>query len=265
MKFEFSKYQATGNDFILIDNRAGQYSFTKEQITRLCHRKFGIGADGLILIEKHPELDFNLIYYNSDGSQSLCGNGCRAGVNMAASLGMVKGKARFNAYDGAHEAEVYPDDIVKLKMNDVAEVKALGEDMFLDTGSPHYIKFINAIEDYPVYEEGRKVRFGESFKPGGTNANFVEILAENAIFVRTYERGVENETLSCGTGVVAAALASSLRGHSSPVKIGTLGGQLTVQFKKGSQNSTPAGQPGGFSDIFLIGPAKLVYQGSMEL
>jgi diaminopimelate epimerase len=271
VKLQFSKYQATGNDFVLIDNRSGQLSFSKEQIVKLCHRKFGIGADGIMLIEKHPELDFNLVYYNSDGSQSLCGNGCRAAVHMAASLGMVSGRTKFNAFDGIHEAELYPDDIVKLKMNDVAGVKQHGEDLFMNTGSPHYIRFISAIEDYPVFEEGRKVRNDDNFKPGGTNANFVEVLADNAIFVRTYERGVENETLSCGTGVVAAALASSLRGYTSPVKIGTLGGQLTVQFKNGHSapsepsKAAPSGQPGTFSDIFLIGPAKLVYQGTMEL
>jgi diaminopimelate epimerase len=268
VRFSFSKYQATGNDFVLIDNRSGEYAFSVEQIKLICHRKFGIGADGLMLIEKHPELDFNLVYFNSDGSQSLCGNGCRAAVRMAASLGMVNGRTKFNAYDGIHEAELFPDDIVKLKMSDVAGIKVHGEDLYLNTGSPHYIRFISAIEDYPVFEEGRKVRYHEHFQPGGTNANFVEPLADNAIFVRTYERGVENETLSCGTGVVAAALASSTRGYSSPVNIGTLGGPLTVQFKTSHNDPTAAsgGQPGrSFSDIFLIGPAKLVYQGTMEL
>jgi diaminopimelate epimerase len=264
----FSKYQATGNDFVLIDNRSGKFSFTTEEVKKICHRKFGIGADGLMLIEKHPALDFNLVYFNSDGSQSLCGNGCRAAVHMASSLGLVNGKTKFNAFDGIHEAELYPEDIVKLKMNDVSGFRQLGEDIFINTGSPHYIRFISAIEEYPVYEEGRKVRNHPTFQPGGTNANFVEVLAENAIFVRTFERGVENETLSCGTGVVAAALASSLRGYSSPVKIGTLGGQLTVQFKT-SHNAPTAGSPGHadstFSDIYLIGPAKMVFQGTMEL
>jgi diaminopimelate epimerase len=271
LKIHFSKYQATGNDFILIDNRSGQYSLSTDQIKHLCHRKFGIGADGLILIEKHPELDFNLVYYNSDGSQSLCGNGSRAAVSMAASLGMLKTKARFNAYDGIHEADLLPSGIVRLKMNDVGKVQTLGEDYFINTGSPHYIKFIGAIEEYPVFQEGQKIRYDDKYKPGGTNVNFVELLDENAIFVRTYERGVENETLSCGTGVTAAALAAHYKGYSSPVKIGTIGGELLVEFKPGQSvnengnSGTPASQPGTFTDIFLIGPAKLVYEGDLEL
>jgi diaminopimelate epimerase len=278
VKIHFSKYQATGNDFVLIDNRSGQYSFTKEQIKQICHRHFGVGADGVMLIERHPSLDFNLVYYNSDGSQSLCGNGSRAAVHMAARLGLVNGKTRFNAYDGIHEAELFPDGVVKLRMNDVNGVKQIGDDLFINTGSPHYIRFIGAIESYPVYEEGKKIRYNEHFKPGGTNVNFVEPLQENIIFVRTYERGVEDETLSCGTGVAAAALAASFRGYTSPVRIETLGGQLTVQFNNGSssanpaQNTTniaeagsPAGQAGTFTDIFLIGPAKLVFEGDLEL
>jgi diaminopimelate epimerase len=278
LKIHFYKYQATGNDFIMIDNRLGQFSVTLEQVKQLCHRKFGIGADGLMLIEKHPSLDFNLVYYNSDGSQSLCGNGSRAAVRMASALGMVNGKARFNAYDGVHEADLLPNEIVRLKMNDVNQVQALKEDFFINTGSPHYIKFISSIEDYPVYQEGREIRYSESYKPGGTNVNFVELLSENAIFVRTYERGVENETLSCGTGVTAAALAAHFKGYSSPVKIGTIGGELLVEFKPGqtdgandnsvapdSNTGLPAGQASTFKDVFLIGPAKLVFEGDLEL
>jgi diaminopimelate epimerase len=257
MKIHFYKYQATGNDFVLIDNRSEKLSFSKEQIQSICHRKFGIGADGLMLIEKHPILDFNLVYYNSDGSQSLCGNGSRAAVQMAASLGVLNGKTKFNAYDGAHEAEVLSPSLIRLKMSDVETVKISGEDLFINTGSPHYIKFVNTIEEYPVYEEGRTIRYSEFFKPGGTNVNFVELLSENSIFVRTYERGVENETLSCGTGVTAAALAASLKGYTSPIKIGTLGGELMVEFK--------SGQSGTFTDIFLIGPAKLVFEGDLDL
>jgi diaminopimelate epimerase len=278
LKVHFYKYQATGNDFIMIDNRSGQLSVTVEQVKQLCHRKFGIGADGLMLIEKHPSLDFNLVYYNSDGSQSLCGNGSRAAVRMASALGMVNGKARFNAYDGVHEADLLPNEIVRLKMNDVNQVQALKEDFFINTGSPHYIKFISSIEDYPVYQEGREIRYSESYKPGGTNVNFVELLSENAIFVRTYERGVENETLSCGTGVTAAALAAHFKGYSSPVKIGTIGGELLVEFKPGqtggandnsvapdSNTGLPTGHASTFKDVFLIGPAKLVFEGDLEL
>jgi diaminopimelate epimerase len=258
MKFHFYKYQATGNDFVLIDNRSGQYSFSDEQIQRICNRKFGVGADGLMLIEKHPALDFNLVYYNSDGSQSLCGNGSRAAVALAAKLGVISSHTVFNAYDGAHEAELLADGRVRLKMNDVNQVTPLGTDCFINTGSPHYIRYVEKIEDYPVYQEGRKVRYQDDFKPGGTNVNFVELLSDNAIFVRTYERGVENETLSCGTGVTAAALSAFLKGYNSPVRIGTPGGELSVEFK-------PASQPGTFTDIFLIGPAKLVFEGDLDL
>ncbi|HYG04365.1 MAG TPA: diaminopimelate epimerase [Chryseosolibacter sp.] len=261
MKIKFSKYQATGNDFILIDNRSGEYKLSADHVKRLCHRKFGIGADGLMLIEKDPNLDFNVVYYNSDGSQSLCGNGSRAAVEMARSLGMVKQKARFNAYDGVHEAEIFGDDLIRLKMNDVADVNKIGEDFFLNTGSPHYVRFVGQIEEHPVYEDGRTIRYHEAFAPGGTNVNFVEVLADNTIYVRTYERGVENETLSCGTGVTAAALAASFLGYHSPMKIGTLGGELLVEFKSGQD----AGSSALFTDIFLIGPAKMVFEGQLEL
>jgi diaminopimelate epimerase len=274
MKLRFAKYQATGNDFVLIDNRSGKYSFTQDQIEKVCDRKFGIGADGLMLIEKHPELDFNLVYYNRDGSQSLCGNGSRAAVQMAASLGMMNGKTKFNAYDGTHVAEILPAGIIKLKMNDVSKVQQLGEDFFMNTGSPHFIRFVKNIRQYPVFEEGRKIRYSDSYKPDGTNVNFVELLPDNTIFVRTYERGVEDETLSCGTGVVASALAASLKNYTSPVKVKTLGGDLSVEFSsKQSHDTSPlsavqsdlTSSGSTFRDIFLVGPAKLVFEGDLEL
>lgn len=268
MKVHFYKYQATGNDFVVIDNRQLQLSLTTQHVTQLCDRKFGIGADGLMLIENHPDFDFNLIYYNSDGSQSLCGNGSRAAVQMAAHLGLISGKTRFNAYDGEHEAELLPNGIVRLRMNDVRTIEPLNDDFFIHTGSPHHIRFITAIEDYPVFQEGREIRYSKAYQPGGTNVNFVELLSENAIFVRTYERGVENETLSCGTGVTAAALAAFFKGYVSPVKIGTIGGELSVEFKL-RQNAVGNGQtdhlPSGFTDVYLIGPAKLVFEGDVEL
>lgn len=257
MKIPFVKYQATGNDFVLIDNREGRYSFTTDQIQKICDRRFGVGADGLMLIEKHPSLDFNLVYYNSDGSQSLCGNGSRAAVKMAASLGLLKDKTTFQAYDGPHEAELLSNGIVRLKMSDVSNVQSSDDYQFLNTGSPHYIRFVKKVSDFPVVEEGRKVRYSDTFKPGGTNANFVEPLNNNSIFVRTYERGVEDETFSCGTGVTAAAIAASSLGYSSPVQVKVKGGELAVEFK--------SGQGGMFTDIFLIGPAKKVFEGTLEL
>lgn len=259
MKLHFHKYQATGNDFILIDNRSGESSFSVEQIKQLCDRKFGIGADGLILIEKHPTLAFNMVYYNSDGSQSLCGNGSRAAVLFASQLGMVNGNASFEAFDGAHDAELLPSGIVRLRMNDVTDVKQMGDDFFINTGSPHVIRFVQKVADYRVIEHGREIRYSESFKKtGGTNVNFVELLPDNGIYVRTYERGVENETLSCGTGVTAAAIASVFKGHHSTVAVNTRGGDLTVEFKKNITGSA-------FTDIYLIGPAKMVFQGDLEL
>lgn len=260
MKLHFYKYQATGNDFVLIDNRSGAHTFSKSEIEKICNRRFGIGADGLMLIEKHPSLDFNLVYYNSDGSQSLCGNGSRAAVKMASSLGMVNGKTSFNAYDGLHDAEVLSNDIIRLKMNDVKGVLEKDSHFFLNTGSPHLIRFVKDIKNYPVVEEGRKIRYSDAYKPNGTNANFVELQDDNAIFVRTYERGVEDETLSCGTGVTAAALAASLKGYKSPVVVKVLGGELSVEFK-----TQLTGQTVLFHDIFLIGPAKMVFEGDLEL
>lgn len=257
----FYKYQATGNDFVLIDNRSGIYTFSESQIEKICDRRFGVGADGLMLIEKHPTVNFNLVYYNRDGSQSLCGNGSRAAVRMASSLGMLNGKIIFNAYDGWHEAELLPNDIVRLKMNNVKDIKEVAEDFFLNTGSPHVIRFVKNLKDYPVVDEGRKIRFSDNYKPNGTNANFVELQEGNSIFVRTYERGVENETLSCGTGVTAAALAASLKGYQSPVLVKVPGGELSVEFKFGQAVSHVQ----TFHDIFLIGPAKMVFEGDLEL
>lgn len=264
VKIHFYKYQATGNDFVVIDNRDARISLSVDQISQICDRRFGVGADGLMLVEKDPVLNFNLKYYNSDGSQSLCGNGSRAAVSFASRLGMINGKATFNAYDGGHVAELFPEGIVKFKLNDVNVVTQHVDDLYINTGSPHYIRFVSDIKNYPVVEEGRKIRYSDAFKPGGTNVNFVSLDADNTIFVRTYERGVEDETLSCGTGVTAAALAASLRGYQSPVRIKTLGGDLSVDFER-DPASHPGALPVGFKEIFLSGPAKLVFEGDLEL
>lgn len=257
MKIQFKKYQATGNDFVLIDNRTAGYSFTKDQIEKICNRRFGVGADGVMLIENHASLDFNLVYYNSDGSQSLCGNGSRAAVAMAADLGLLKNQTTFNAYDGAHDAGLLPNGVIRLRMNPVSEIKQTGSDYFINTGSPHHLQFVSDANKVNVVEEGRKIRYSEAYKPAGVNVNFIQPLAKNTIFVRTYERGVEDETFSCGTGVTAAALAASLQGYTSPVKVKVKGGELEVEFK--------TGQAGTFQEIFLIGPAKMVFEGTLEL
>lgn len=264
MKIHFFKYQATGNDFVLVDNRSGRYSFSIDQIKTVCDRKFGVGADGLMLIEKDPSVEFNLQYYNSDGSKSLCGNGSRAAVNLAASLGLLKGKGTFRAFDGLHNAERSKDGIVRLKMNDVLEVKKFGLDYFINTGSPHLVRFVADVATFPVVEKGREIRHRADFQPGGTNVNFVELQGGNTIFVRTYERGVEDETLSCGTGVTAAALAATFEHIASPVSVKTLGGDLEVEFKAVPADPS-SGQGGTFHEIYLIGPAKLVFEGDLEL
>ncbi len=256
MKIPFHKYQATGNDFVLIDNRSGQVRLTEDDVRKLCHRKFGIGADGLMLIETHPTLDFSLAYYNSDGSQSLCGNGSRAAVAMAAALGMIKERARFLAYDGQHEAQLLPHGLIKLKMNPVTGIRQQGEAFFVQTGSPHHVQFVANAEAVDVYRQGQAIRYSEIYQPHGTNVNFVEERS-GEIVVRTYERGVEDETLSCGTGVTAAALAAHARGYASPVTIATRGGQLSVAFEATSQ--------GGFDEIYLIGPAEKVFEGEITL
>lgn len=210
-----------------------------------------------MLIENDANLDFNLNYYNSDGSQSLCGNGCRAAVSFASKLGIVNGSASFNAYDGKHEAQILADGIVRLKMSDVGDLQALGKDFYVNTGSPHYIKVVDHVDSYPVFDDGRRIRYSDAFKPGGTNVNFAELRDQNTIYVRTYERGVEDETLSCGTGVTAAGIAVSRLGYSSPVMIKTKGGDLSVEFK--------ISQSGTFTDVYLIGPAKMVFTGELEL
>jgi diaminopimelate epimerase len=264
VKLPFFKYQATGNDFVIMDNRERRIAFTLDQIRAICDRKFGIGADGLMLIEPDQQHDFNLQYYNSDGSQSLCGNGSRAAVSFASHLGMVNGKTTFKAFDGPHDAELISEGNVRLRMNDVHQVERMGSDFFLNTGSPHLIKIVDDVKTCDVYEQGKMIRYADIFKPGGVNVNFVELMDGNTIFVRTYERGVENETLSCGTGVTAAALAVSFLGYASPVKIKTLGGDLSVEFKF-SPSDLSSGHAGTFSEIYLSGPAKMVFKGELEL
>jgi len=257
MTFKFYKYQATGNDFIMVDNRDPQLSFSQDQISKICHRKFGIGADGLILIQNHESLDFEMVYYNPDGSQSLCGNGSRCAVNFARQLGIIEKKTTFLAYDGEHTAEILPDKWVRLKMKDVQNVRLMADGIFIDTGSPHLVKQVVNLKNYKVYKEGKAIRNGGLFKAAGVNVNFVEMLPDNQIFVRTYERGVEDETLSCGTGVTAAAIASHQKGLESPIGVKTLGGNLEVEFKASPNNY--------YSQVHLQGPAEPVFDGTFHL
>ena len=257
MDLSFYKFQGTGNDFVMIDDRAETFDLKDlDLVKKLCDRKFGIGADGLIAIRNHPDFDFEMIYFNADGSQSMCGNGARCAVAFSSFLGIVKGKTRFLAIDGPHEA-ILTGDQVELLMGDVKEISTQSEDFFVNTGSPHHIRFVERAEGYPVFEEGKSIRNDVAYAPAGTNVNFVEALSQDEVFVRTYERGVEDETLSCGTGVTAAALVYGSKQHQDHIKINTLGGKLSVKF-----HSNPDGT---FSNIWLIGPAEQVFSGKITL
>jgi diaminopimelate epimerase len=257
MTLPFFKYQGTGNDFVMIDDRQGHFPVGQARISQLCHRRFGIGADGLILLQSHPEYDFRMVYFNADGTEgSMCGNGGRCTVRFAHDLGIIQDSTRFMAVDGEHLASVCEEDIF-LKMQDVKAVEQHAEYDFLNTGSPHYVTFLSELKDLDVYEKGFQIRYADEWVArGGTNVNFVEVLDPENLFVRTYERGVEDETYSCGTGVTACALAAHLRyGIQDPVNIRTLGGALRVSF-------TPQGN-GAFDNIYLIGPAKRVFEGQI--
>ena len=253
---EFFKYQGTGNDFVMIDNRDLIFPKEREIIKNLCDRRFGIGGDGLILLENDPSADFKMVYYNSDGNEStMCGNGGRCLVAFAHFLDIFEDRTVFNAIDGLHEAEIH-NGIVKLKMIDVDGIKNIDADFELNTGSPHFVTFVEMLKDYKVFEKGNKIRNSTSYCEQGINVNFVEKIAENEIFIRTYERGVEDETFSCGTGATAAALVFLKDKKLSSVKVKVLGGNLKVYAEKDGE---------GFKNIWLEGPAKQVFKGKFDL
>lgn len=260
MQLSFYKYQGTGNDFILIDNRSNEISLTTEQIHFLCDRRFGIGADGLMLLEVEPGSDFKMVYYNSDGNpSSMCGNGGRCITAFAKHLGIIKNTAKFLAIDGIHEAAIDENEIVSLKMQDVKSVEVGNDYFYLNTGSPHFVKFVNNVQTFDVKNMGALIRYNDRFKEEGTNVNFIERVEDN-LFVRTYERGVEDETYSCGTGVTAAALVAAIKGVSNGKNncfIKTLGGNLEVKFERVLEQN--------FYNIWLIGPAQKVFNGIIEI
>lgn len=259
MKLQFYKYQGTGNDFIILDNRNGQIAeLSAEQIKKLCNRRFGIGADGLMLLCKKEGYDFEMIYFNSDGNtSSMCGNGGRCLVQFAFDKGLVNTTYHFLAIDGPHEAEI-DKGIVRMKMKDVLKVDHHNTYAILDTGSPHFVKFVSNLENVDVFETGSEIRHSKEFAKEGINVNFVESIGEDTIYVRTYERGVEDETLSCGTGVTAAALVSA---HNeigfNRVKVKTPGGKLSVEYEKHSNQN--------YDNIWLCGPAEFVFSGEVEI
>jgi diaminopimelate epimerase len=271
---KFWKYQGAGNDFVMLDQRAQKWltRHNTEQIARLCDRRFGIGADGLILLENRPDYDFEMIYFNADGREStMCGNGGRCIAAFAKDLGIIGAHGRFWAIDGEHEALITAkpknekqqnekkEDWVELKMSDVQNVEQQGNVFILNTGSPHYVRFVESVANLDMVQEGRVVRYSERFAKDGINVNFVSQKPDGSLDIRTYERGVEDETLACGTGVTAAAIASFLQnGHSigqAEIPVHARGGDLAVRFR--------ANGDGAFSDIWLCGPAQQVFSGEI--
>ena len=259
MQIPFCKYHGTGNDFIVVDNR--REILSKDDyllIEKLCHRRFGIGADGLILLEKQEGYDFGMTYFNADGKESsMCGNGGRCIVAFAKRLGIIEGACRFLAIDGAHEALIKGADYVELKMQNVHHIEQGDGAYIMDTGSPHYVVFVEDLNDIDVVENGQAIRYSAPFREKGINVNFVETDKAGNLQVATYERGVEAETFSCGTGVVASALAYYL-GHIpdfTKVSIQTKGGYLEVHFSPTVD---------GFEDIWLCGEATFVFEGMVH-
>jgi diaminopimelate epimerase len=260
MKTTFYKYQGTGNDFIFIDNR--QDNFPKNNtklIEKLCDRRFGIGADGLILLENSKDSDFNMVYYNSDGNQSsMCGNGGRCIVAFAKNLGLISGETTFRATDGLHYASILGNGDISLQMKDVVEVKIETDYVFLNTGSPHHVMLVNDLDNYDVKSIGAAIRYSDLYGKAGSNVNFVKQLSADHFRLRTYERGVEDETLSCGTGATAAAIAMNVLGktNSHIIQLDVEGGKLEVSFDKVDER---------YIDVFLKGPATFVFQGEIDL
>ena len=263
-RIPFVKYHGAGNDFILIDDRSGQWGpqVNESWIAQVCHRRFGIGADGLILLQPGPEgSDFFMKYYNSDGRTStFCGNGGRCIVSFAESLGINNSKYHFQAIDGLHDASINSDGSIRLGMIDVKKIDRINPDSYsLFTGSPHYVTFINDVDIVDVKKEGRAIRNSSPFLEEGINVNFVQSISPSEIKIRTYERGVEDETMACGTGVVAAAIANAFHQDDSLGKcvVHAAGGDLRVEYIRSGQQY--------FREIKLIGPAIEVFRGEIEI
>lgn len=261
MKLHFYKYQGAGNDFVVFDNRQNQIDHRNTAwVQQLCDRRFGIGADGLMLLQSHPDFDFEMVYYNADGQpSSMCGNGGRCMVAFAKKLGIIAAETTFLAVDGPHYASISAEgNWVSLQMIDVDEVKKDGDAWVLNTGSPHFVQLHSNIAQLDVYQLGKSIRNTTTYRDKGINVNFVEPLENGGFAVRTYERGVENETLACGTGVTAVALAMAQANQQSghiitPIK--ARGGDLQIRFHYDGQR---------FTEIFLEGPAELVFEGDIS-
>ncbi len=255
---EFYKYQGAGNDFIMIDNLDN--AFQDDKITlaqKYCNRHFGIGSDGLIFLEQSLITDFKMDFYNPDGSQSFCGNGSRCAVAFARFLNIFsEDQVKFEAIDGIHHAQLL-NNSVKVSMQPVSEITMLDDDIFMNTGSPHYIKEVDDLKKSNLIEIGRDIRYAKEYQPGGTNVNLIQNLGIDKIAIRTYERGVENETYACGTGATAAALAYAIKNEikTGKVDVSAIGGDLKVYFMSSNQ---------GFDQIYLEGPANFVFKGLID-
>jgi diaminopimelate epimerase len=265
MHIHFYKYHGAGNDFIIADNRDNSLTdISSEQIRQMCSRRFGIGSDGFIFLSTHNYADFQMDFYNPDGSgATFCGNGARCIVAFAYRLGIIKNETEFMASDGLHKAvikdsENTDDLIIRLRMSNVESLENHPAGSFCNTGAPHLVQFTKLTDDFPVVKKGREIRFSDKYKTDGINVNFVSALSVDQIYVRTYERGVEDETLSCGTGVTASALAFAQSNDMNEGIIGvkTRGGNFRVGFKRSSA---------GFSQVYLQGPAVFVYGGEIEV
>jgi diaminopimelate epimerase len=259
MRYTFYKYHGTGNDFILLDNRDGHADhLTRSTIAAWCHRRFGVGADGLMLLGLKDGYDFTMAYFNADGAPgSMCGNGARCIVRFAADIGIIRDRYHFLAPDGDHDAELLQDGGVRLWMADVDGAEEVDSDVVMNTGSPHYVKFVDGLDQLDVEKTGRSIRNSERFRIDGINVNFVEPRRADCIFVRTFERGVEAETYSCGTGVTASALVSvNQRPGRYHIEVDTLGGSLVVEFE--------CTGPASYRNIRLMGPATFVFKGEIE-
>jgi diaminopimelate epimerase len=260
MQIKFYKYQGTGNDFVMLDNREDFFPKDNIQlIEKLCDRRFGIGADGLILLENDADSDFRMVYYNSDGNESsMCGNGGRCLVAFAKQLNVINNKATFIATDGLHHATILENETVALQMKDVEEVKIDPEYVYLNTGSPHHVTLVNDLDVYDVKVHGAAIRYSDLYGKVGANVNFVSQITENRFQLRTYERGVEAETLSCGTGATATAIAMNAIGktNSTAIDLDVEGGKLKVSFEKKGNH---------YINVFLEGPATFVFEGTIQI
>ena len=259
MEIDFSKYNGAGNDFILIEDRDNLINDNKLLISYLCDRHFGIGADGLIILKESNNCDFEILHYTSDGNLgSLCGNGSRCAVLFAYNKNIIGKKTVFNAFDGIHSAEILDDELIKMEMNVNSDIVSNSYGTWLDTGSPHLVIEKDNIDKLDVKNEGRLIRYNDFYKKEGVNVNFIEKISDDQFKIRTYERGVENETLACGTGSTASAICMNFLGRTKSGKITMKcrGGDLNVQFN--SSNN-------GFEEISITGPAKLVFDGTIKV